>query len=42
MVCIAHITYTMAVDGDDFEDEHDNGVHDALAVIRTVAAAIRT
>ncbi len=40
VVCMAHIANTMAVDGEDFEKGHDNGVHDALAVIGAVAAAI--
>jgi len=40
VVCIAHITNTMAVAGEDFEKGTDNGVHDALAVISAVANAI--
>ncbi|GAA4895052.1 nucleoside phosphorylase [Actinomycetospora straminea] len=41
VVCLAHITNTMATEGDDFEKGLDNGVHDALAVVRAVAAALR-
>lgn len=41
VVCLAHITNTMAVDGDDFEKGADNGAHDALAVAAAVAAALR-
>lgn len=41
VVCFAHITNTMAVAGEDFEKGHDNGVHDALAVIRAAATALR-
>ncbi len=41
LVCLAHVTNTMAVDGDDFEKGADNGVHDALAVVHAVAAALR-
>jgi uridine phosphorylase len=41
VVCLAHITNTMATAGDDFEKGLDNGVHDALAVVRAVAAALR-
>ncbi len=41
VVCLGHITNTMAVDGDDFEKGADNGVHDALAVVQAVAAALR-
>jgi len=37
---LAHITNTMAVEGEDFEKGHDNGVHDALAVVRAAAAAL--
>jgi hypothetical protein len=40
VVCLAHVTNTMATAGDDFEKGADNGVHDALAVARTVAAAL--
>jgi uridine phosphorylase len=40
VVCLAHITNTMATDGDDFEKGVDNGVHDALAVARAVAVAL--
>lgn len=40
VVCLAHITNTMAVAGDDFEKGADNGVHDALAVARAVAGAL--
>jgi uridine phosphorylase len=41
VVCLAHITNTMATDGTDFEKGVDNGVHDALAVAATVTAALR-
>jgi len=40
VVCLAHITNTMATAGDDFEKGTDNGVHDALAVVRAVAIAL--
>ena len=40
VVCLAHITNTMATDGDDFEKGDDNGVHDALAVARAAAVAL--
>jgi hypothetical protein len=40
VVCLAHVTNTMAVAGDDFEKGTDNGVHDALAVARAVGAAL--
>ncbi len=39
VVCLAHITNTMATAGDDFEKGADNGVHDALAVAGAVASA---
>ncbi|QWF76805.1 phosphorylase family protein [Amycolatopsis sp. CA-230715] len=40
VVCLAHVTNAMAVDGDDFEKGVDNGVHSALAVVRAVAATL--
>jgi len=40
VVCLAHVTNTMAVAGDDFEKGPDNGVHDALAVARAVVVAL--
>jgi len=40
VVCLAHLTNTMAVGGDDFEKGRDNGAHAALAVVRAVAAAV--
>jgi uridine phosphorylase len=40
VVCLAHVTNTMATGGDDFEKGTDNGVHDALAVARAAAVAL--
>lgn len=40
VVCLAHVTNTMATEGDDFEKGVANGVHDALAVVATVVAAV--
>jgi purine-nucleoside phosphorylase len=40
VVCLAHLTNTMAVAGHDFEEGLDNGAHDALAVAHAVAAAV--
>lgn len=40
VVCLAHVTNAMAVDGDDFEKGVDNGVHSALAVVGAVAGAL--
>lgn len=40
VVCFAHVTNTMATAGADFEKGVDNGVHDALAVIRAAAVAV--
>jgi uridine phosphorylase len=40
VVCLAHITNTMATTGKDFEKGQHNGALDALAVTRTVANAI--
>ncbi|MBC8092670.1 MAG: nucleoside phosphorylase [Pseudonocardia sp.] len=41
VVCLAHITNTMATAGEDFEKGVDAGVHDALAVACAVATALR-
>ncbi|MBC8094070.1 MAG: nucleoside phosphorylase [Pseudonocardia sp.] len=41
VVCLAHVTNTMATTGDDFEKGVDAGVHDSLAVARAVATALR-
>jgi uridine phosphorylase len=40
VVCLAHVTNTMATAGDDFEKGADNGVHGALAVARAAALAV--
>ncbi|GAB7144808.1 nucleoside phosphorylase [Mycobacterium riyadhense] len=40
VVCLAHITNTMAIDGDDFEKGIDNGVHESLVVAAAIAAAV--
>jgi len=37
VVCVAHITNTMAVNSSDFEKGADNGVHQAMALARAVA-----
>ena len=39
MICLAHITNTMAVAGDDFEKGAHNGALEALALTRLIAAA---
>jgi uridine phosphorylase len=41
VVCLAHVTNTMATGGDDFEKGADGGARDALAVAAAVAAALR-
>ena len=40
VVCLAHITNSMATSGDDFEKGADFGVHDALALTRAVVLAL--
>lgn len=40
VVCLAHVTNTMATQGSDFEKGPTNGVHAALAVVRAVAQAL--
>ena len=39
-VCLAHVTNTMATDGEDFEKGVDNRVHDAMALARAVVVAL--
>lgn len=41
IVCIAHVTNDMAVDGDDFEKGEDAGTHRILAVVAAVADRLR-
>jgi len=40
VICLAHVTNTMATDGEDFEKGVDNGVHDAMALARAVVVAL--
>ena len=37
VVCVAHVTNTMATQGDDFEKGDDNGTHRILAVVDAIA-----
>ena len=39
VVCVAHVTNTMAVDGDDFDKGDDDGTGRTLALVDAVAAA---
>ncbi len=41
VVCIAHVTNTMAVSGDDFEKGLDDGAHRTMAVIGAVRELLR-
>jgi uridine phosphorylase len=41
VVCIAHVTNSMAVSGDDFEKGEADGAHDALEVVAAVVDAVR-
>ncbi len=36
LVCVAHVTNTMAVNGDDFEKGENNGTNRALAVLDAI------
>lgn len=36
VICVAHVTNTMATDGDDFEKGHAGGAHDALGVVGVI------
>lgn len=42
VVCIAHVTNTMATRGDDFEKGNDNGTHRILAVVDAIARKLGT
>jgi uridine phosphorylase len=37
VVCVAHVTNTMATDGDDFEKGHDNGTERILRLVAAIA-----
>jgi uridine phosphorylase len=41
VVCVAHVTNTMATAGDDFEKGEADGAHDALEVVAAIAARLR-
>jgi uridine phosphorylase len=40
VVCIAHVTNTMAVHGDDFDKGHDDGTHRILALVDAIAGRV--
>ena len=40
VVCVAHVTNTMAVDGDDFDKGDDDGTARTLALVDAIAAAL--
>ena len=40
IICLAHVTNTMAQDGADFEKGQDDGTVDALAVLGNIVAAL--
>ena len=41
VLCLAHVTNTMGLAGDDFEKGEADGTRDALVVLKTVIAALR-
>jgi SAM-dependent methyltransferase/uridine phosphorylase len=41
VVCVAHVTNSMAADGDDFEKGHDNGTDRILRLVAAIAARWR-
>ena len=41
VLCLAHVTNSMATGGDDFEKGEDGGAPDALALVAVVIAAVR-
>jgi uridine phosphorylase len=42
VVCVAHVTNTMATEGDDFEKGEADGAHDALEVVAAVIDRLRS
>ena len=40
VICIAHVTNTMATEGDDFEKGEADGAHDALDLISGVISRL--
>jgi uridine phosphorylase len=42
VACVAHVTNTMATDGDDFEKGEADGAHDALEVVAAIIERLRS
>jgi len=42
VICVAHVTNTMATEGDDFEKGTADGAHDALEVVAAIITALAT
>ena len=40
VICVAHVTNTMAIDGNDFEKGDADGVHDTLTVVAAIVARL--
>jgi uridine phosphorylase len=41
VLCVAHVTNTMATDGDDFEKGEADGAHDALDLVAAIVTRLR-
>jgi hypothetical protein len=41
IVCVAHVTNSMAVDGDDFDKGDAGGTHRILALVDSIATRLR-
>ena len=41
VICVAHVTNTMATEGDDFEKGEEDGAHDALEVVAAIIERLR-
>lgn len=41
VICVAHVTNTMATDGDDFEKGEADGAHDALEIVAAIVEHLR-
>ena len=40
IVCLAHVTNSMAISGDDFEKGVENGAHSALEIVEVTARSL--
>jgi hypothetical protein len=41
VLCVAHVTHSMAIDGDDFEKGETDGAHAALELVSAMIERLR-